>query len=141
MEIKENWKTSDLYKKGKIELIPTGWVWNYWGRDVTPIDLNSLWKDICDNGLNDPLIMRIGLINRKFRLEAGNHRIQVFYKNNIEMIPVTVQIQDYCGPEANNLMTDAQHNFDFNNDISIPDIIEEYMKPSEIFKNLKTFID
>ena len=46
------------------------------------VEMPSLiWKDICDNGLNDPFIMRIGLKNKKFRLEAGNHRIQVFYKN------------------------------------------------------------
>ena len=136
MEIKENWKNSELYKQGKIELLPTEWVWDYRGRDVSPVDLDSLWEDICSNGLSDPLIMRIGLKNKKFRLESGNHRIQIFYKNGIKFIPITVQVRDYCGPGAPDLMTDAQHNFDFNDEIIIPEKTNIYMKPSRIFKSL-----
>lgn len=146
MTIKESWKEGSLYKQGKVELVPTSWVWNYWGRDVSPmtnladgteVNLDALWKNICDEGLHDPLIMRVGVGNKKFRLEAGNHQIQVLYKNNIEMIPVTVQIQDECGPQANDVMTDAQHNFDSGDEILISSITQEYMKPSEVFRSLQ----
>ena len=36
MDIKETWKEHPLYKQGKIELIPTDWMWRYWGPDVSP---------------------------------------------------------------------------------------------------------
>jgi len=146
MIIKELWKNNPLYKQGKIELVPTDWVWKYWGKDVSPttnlmngtmVNLDALWKNLCEEGLYDPLIMRIGIENKKFRLESGNHRIQVLHKNGIKMIPVTVQVRKECGPSADDVMTDAQHNFDFNDEIMISDITEEYMKPSEVFKSLK----
>ncbi len=36
MHIEEKWKEHSLYQAGKIELIPTDWVWQYWGTDVSP---------------------------------------------------------------------------------------------------------
>lgn len=145
-EIKPLWHTHPLYKQGKIELIPTEWVWKYRGSDVTPIadlkdgslvDLSTLWKNICEEGLHDPLIMRVGIRNKKFRLEAGNHRIQVFHQHSVSMIPVTVQVREECGPHVRDVMTDASHNFDTNDELLISEITEEYMKPSEVFKSLK----
>ena len=146
MKIKELWKNHPLYKQGKIELVPTAWVWKYYGKDVYPktnlmdgtlVKLDALWKNICEEGMHDPLIMRVGIKNKKFRLESGNHRIQVFHKHNIKMIPVTVEVKEECGPLADDVMTDAQHNFDFNNEIMISKITDKYMKPSEVFRSLK----
>lgn len=146
MKIKELWKNNILYKQGKIELVPTDWVWNYYGKDVssktnlmdgTLVHLDDLWENICKEGLYDPFVIRVGIKNKKFRLESGNHRIQAFHKNHIKMIPVTVQIKEECGPHVIDIMTDAQHNFDFNSDIIITDHINEYVKPSSVFKNLK----
>ncbi len=145
MTIKESWKEHPLYKQGKIELVPTDWVWKYWGKDVspqaelmdgTPINLDGLWNNILEEGLHRPLIMRVGLKNKKFRLEAGNHCIQILHKNNVQMIPVTVQVKDECGPDADGPMTDASSNFDAGDDILISQATEEYMKPSEVFRSL-----
>lgn len=145
MYLKETWKDHPLYKQGKIELIPTEWVWKYWGRDVSPktslldgtvVDLSTLWKNILDIGLHNPLIMRVGLKNNKFRLEAGNHRIQVFHKHGVKMIPLTVQVREECGPHLGDAMTDATHNFNASEGFLISKITEEYMKPSEVFKDL-----
>ncbi len=145
MKIKPLWKKHPLYTQGKIELIPTDWVWKYWGTDVspmadlkdgTPADMDTLWKNILDEGLHDPLIMRVGIQNKKMRLEAGNHRIQLFHKYKTKMIPVTVQMRDECGPHLGDVMTDASHNFDATEELLITSITEEYMKPSEVFKNL-----
>lgn len=146
MQIKESWKNSLLYKQGKVELVPTDWVWKYWGRDVSPmtnlmdgtlVDMDTLWEHISENGMHEPLIMRIGLKNKKFRLEAGNHRIQLFHKHNIKMIPLTVEVRDECGPHTSDVMNDASHNFDFDDQILISDSKEKYLKPSEVFRNLK----
>ena len=142
MTIKESWKNHPLYKEGKIELVPTEWVWKYWGRDVSPkttlmdgteVDLDALWKNICEEGLHEPLVMRVGIKNKKFRLEAGNHRIQVLHDNKVEMIPVTVEVQDECGPHVSNVMTDATHNFDYEDGL-VSNTDKRYMKPSEVFR-------
>lgn len=148
IDIKPLWKKHPLYKQGKIEIIPTSWVWKYRGVDVLPsadlkdgsmVTLDKLWENICREGLYDPFIMRVGLKNKKFRLEAGNHRIQIFYKNNIAMIPVTVQVKEECGPEAKNVMTIGTHNFDSGDEFLISKITDEYMAPSKVFKSLSNF--
>jgi hypothetical protein len=120
-------------------------VWNYWGHDVSPeadlmdgtiVNLDELWNNIKNEGLYNPLIMRVGLKNKKFRLEAGNHRIQVLHQNGIKMTPLTVQLREECGPHLEDVMTDASHNFDAGNEFLISEITKEYMKPSEVFKSL-----
>ena len=145
MKIKELWKNHPLYKQGLVELVPTSWLWNYWGRDVSPeadlidgtiVSLDELWENIKKEGLHNPLIMRVGLKNKKFRLEAGNHRIQVLHNNGVEFIPLTVQVREECGPHLEDVMTDASHNFDAGNEFIISKITKEYMKPSEVFKSL-----
>ncbi len=145
MEIKPLWHDHILYKQGKVELVPTDWVWKYWGSNVTPtarlmdktkVDLNGLWKNILNDGLYTPLIMRVGIKNKKMRLEAGNHRIQIFHENGVKMIPVTVQVREECGPHLDETMTDATHNFDATEELLISNITEEYMKPSDVFKSL-----
>ena len=146
MKIKELWKNHLLYKEGVVELVPTSWVWNYWGRDVSPeanlmngtiVSQDELWENIMAEGLYEPLIMRVGLKNKKFRLEAGNHRIQLFHKNGIKMTPLTVQVREECGPHLEDVMTDATHNFDADGEFLISKITNEYMKPSSVFKSLK----
>lgn len=147
MNIKENWKNSELYKQGKIELVPTDWVWQYYGPDVSPqtdlkdgsiVTMDELWENILNEGLHDPLIMRVGVDNKKFRLEAGNHRIQIFHQHGVSMIPVTVQVRPECGPHlSGDIMTDASHNFDSGDEVLISSITDEYMKPSDVFKSLQ----
>lgn len=127
-------------------MVPTEWVWQYWGRDVspmaefvdkTPATLDELWENILQDGLHDPLIMRVGVHSNTFRLEAGNHRIQVLHAHGVERIPLTVQVRELCGPDAPDPMTDATHNFDGTNEILIDNMSREYMKPSDVFKSLQ----
>jgi len=145
MHIKQLWKNHPLYKQGKVELVSTDWVWRYFGPDVSQeanlmdgsiVGMDKLWENLVHEGMYDPLIMRVGLKNKKFRLESGNHRIQLFHKHNIKMIPVTVQVVEECGPYLDDVMTNASHNFDIRDDLYISEITQEYMKPSEVFKNL-----
>lgn len=146
IHIKEIWKEHPLYKQGKIALVPTEWVWKYYGPDVSPeadlldgtiVSMDTLWEHILEAGMHNPLIMRVGLNNKKFRLEAGNHRIQLFHRHKIPVVPVTVQVRDECGPHLSDVMTDASHNFDAPEGFLISTITEEYMNPKEVFKDLK----
>ena len=145
MEILPKWKDHPFTKGGSVELVPTNWLFKFRGTDVTPeadlmdgtiVDMESLWNDINENGLYDPVIIRVGVKNKKFRLEAGNHRIQVFKKYGVEFTPATVQVQDTCGPQVENVMTNATHNFDLHEDIATSDLKIGYTKPSTVFKSL-----
>ncbi len=141
--MKEPWRNHQLAQEGKIELVPTAWLWKYRGADVSsqadladgsPVDLDGLWQDILKEGIKNPMIIRVGTKNKKFRLEAGNHRVQVLYRNNVLFAPATVQITDECGPDAPNPLTDATHSFDYTD--TPPDNLSTYMKPSELFAEL-----
>ena len=146
MPLKEPWRQHPLFSAGVVELVPTSWVAQYWGSDVSPLTddadgkplpLETLWQDILSEGLHDPLIMRVGLKNKKFRLEAGNHRIQVLLKHGMREIPVTVQVREECGPHLSDVMTDASHNFDAGDEFLIDEVTQEYMKPSDVFRSLR----
>ena len=145
MHVQESWRSHPLCVQGVVELVPTQWLWKYWGRDVSPktelkdgtrVGLEELWDNIVLEGLHDPLIMRVGLQNKKFRLEAGNHRIQVLHEHGVTDVPVTVQIRDECGPHVSDVMTDASHNFDVGDDLLITSVSDEYLRPSEVFISL-----
>lgn len=145
MEILPKWKDHPLTRSGLVELVPTDWVFDLRGTDVIPetglkdgtrVDMESLWENIKHEGLHDPMIIRVGIKNKKFRLEAGNHRIQVFKKYGVPYTPTTVQVQDFCGQQAEDVMTIATHNFDFTADIDISNLKFGYTKPSTVFKSL-----
>jgi len=145
MTIPDAWTEQPLYKEGKIELVPTEWVWKYWGADVSPeadlmdgtlVDLDGLWHDLLEHGMHEPLIMRVGLTNKKFRLESGNHRIQVLHAHQVPLVPVTVQVREICDPSAPDAMTDATLLFDAADEFLITEVTDAYMKPSEVFRSL-----
>ena len=145
MELKVTWENHEWYKDGKVEMVPTEWVYKYWGTDVSPpadlgdgspATMDELWEDIQKNGMSDPLMMRAGVKNKKMRLESGNHRIQIFHKHGVEMIPVVVHVQEECGPHVEKVWTDATSNFDATDELLVSEVTEEYMKPSEVFKSL-----
>lgn len=98
--------------------------------------METLWKNICNEGLYGPVILRVGINNKKFRLEFGNHRIQVFAKYGVDYTPTTIQVQEKCGPYVDNVMTNASHNFDFTDDVILLKLTKGYMKPSSVFKSL-----
>lgn len=142
MLITPKWKTHPLTLAGHVELVPTAWLYQYRGTDVTPgtdlkdgssVSMDQLWENIKLEGLHDPVIIRVGKGNKKFRLESGNHRIQVLMKYGVLFTPATVEVQELCGPEVENVMTDATHNFDFTNEIYTVTLQNGYTKPSAVF--------
>jgi ParB-like nuclease domain len=139
------WKTHPLTLAGHVELVATAWLYQYRGIDVTPgtdlkdgsfVNMNQLWENIKSEGLHDPVIVRVGKTNKKFRLESGNHRIQVLMKHGVLYTPATVEVQELCGPQLENIMTDATHNFDFTEYIATEALEIGYAKPTIVFKCL-----
>lgn len=146
--IKEVWRDHPLYKQGKVELLPTEWVWKYYGRDVSPeadlldgtiVTIDKLWEDMLKVGLHNPLVIRVGLKNGKFRLEAGNHRIQALHQHGVPLVPVTVQVHEVCSPSEKDAMTNATYIFNLPEGMLISKITDEYMAPSQVFP--KSFLD
>jgi hypothetical protein len=145
MTIQPIWKKHPLYAVGAIEEVPTEWVLQYFGQDVSPttalmdgsrVNMTVLWDNLLKEGLHNPFIMRVGLKNKKFRLESGNHRIQLFHQHGVRTVPLTVQVRDECGPHLKNVMTDASHNFDAGDEFLIESSTEEYLAPSRVFRSL-----
>ena len=139
------WKNHQLTIDGVVELVPTSWLYEIRGTDVTPeadlmngtiVDMDTLWENIRLEGLCEPVIIRVGFENKMFRLESGNHRVQVLKKHNIDFIPATVQVQNLCGPEVSNVMTNATHNFEFTDNIISSNLKIGFVKPSAVFKDL-----
>ena len=145
MEIKPVWKNHPQSLNGFVELVPTDWLFAIRGKNVSPpadlkdgtlVSLDKLWSNIQSEGLFDPVIIRVGEKSKTFRLEAGNHRIQVFKKHGVKFAPAYVEVTEYCGPEAKSVMTDATHNFDFNDDVQIQNLHAGSMRPSAVFRSL-----
>ncbi len=137
------WKEHPLYLTGAVEEVPIAWVWQYWTADVTAnienmhhtqVDMTGLWDILLAEGMRDPLIIRVGLENKRIRLEAGNHRIQLLRAHGVELVPVTIQVRHLCGQNAPGAMTDGTVAFDFPPEgLKITEITQEYMKPSDVF--------
>jgi hypothetical protein len=95
-----------------------------------------LLENILAEGFIDPVYIRVGYKNKKFRLESGNHRVPILHANGIEFAPAIVQIQETCVPDAENIVTDANHNFDLPNTVDTPGLTYGYAKPKTIFTEL-----
>jgi ParB-like nuclease domain len=150
MHLTPKWKTHPLTLSGHVELVPTSWLYQYRGPDVTPqtdlkdgspVNMDQLWENITAEGLYDPVIIRVGKTNKKFRLESGNHRIQVLMKHGVLFTPATVEVQELCGPQVENIMTDATHNFDFTDDVITEALEIGYLKPTTVFKSLVSNVE
>ncbi len=145
---KENWREHPLTKSGVVDELPLEWVWKYWTNDVnnhialeggTHMDLDELWNVLIAEGMNDPLIIRVDLVNKRMRLEAGNHRIQLLRKHGVKSVPVTVQVRHLCGDSAPGPMTNGTVDFPFPNEgLKITEMTQEYMKPSDVFLSFET---
>lgn len=143
-DLTPTWKQHPLALRGHVEEVPTEWVYQYWGSDVTTntsykeqdeSSLPWLWERITEEGLKDPLVIRVGIESKTMRLETGNHRIQILREYGVEKVPVTIEIKAHCGPEAANPHTDATKVFPLPPEgILVTSLEQEYMAPSKVFK-------
>lgn len=139
----DRWKEHPLAREGNVALLPTLWVYQYYGKDVSPeadlmdgtiVDMDGLWKNNLREGMANPLIIRVGLRDKKFRLESGNHRIQLFRAHGIPEVPVTIEVTNTCGPDRADVMTDATHNFDLPDGAILSGLTEGYTNPMKVFQ-------
>lgn len=139
---KEPWKKHPLNTQGKVGLMPTDVVYTFRGTDVSPttslatgeqVDLEHLWAHLVTEGLQEPLIVRVGRNNQSFRLEAGNHRIQVLHAHGVQFVPVTVEVVDTCLPHSADARNSGSHLFPLPPGALKPNLTNGFYAPSDAF--------
>lgn len=72
---------------------------------ITDEEYQQIWNDILINGMKDAFVVTVGDETNKARLDAGNHRLQLFLKNEaISIIPVNiVHVEDHKLSPGNGL--------------------------------------
>lgn len=72
---------------------------------ITDEEYQKIWNDILTNGMKDAFIITVGEETNKARLDAGNHRLQLFLKNeSISIIPVNIKnVKDHKLSPGNGL--------------------------------------
>lgn len=145
-----------LAQRGFVEMLPAEWVASlsrhkdgtektdlgYW-KNEEPVTMKQLWEDLLNRGMRDPFILGAGRVCRTCRLEAGNHRIALFRNKGIEFVPAVVLVGDSSITSIGNgghtyekelLIPEGWPNFG-----PYPEKI--YMKPSDVFAEIKNFFE
>lgn len=134
-----------LAKAGLVGWVPTRWLFEISSRstlgmtDLNPGDPNLVklpfvWKNMKRQGMRDPFTIAVGA-NGTCRLEAGNHRVQLFLGANIEEVLGTVLVGDNCVVNVVN----GKHQFRHPHNIpprgyDLAYLSERvYRKPSDVF--------
>ncbi len=140
--LRESWKNHPLYTQGKVGLLPTEFVYALRGTDVSPtttlqdgtrVDLEALWVHLVDEGLQEPLMIRVGRNNQSYRLEAGNHRIQVLHAHGVSFVPVTIEVVDECTPHSATSHNDGNHLFPLPPGALKPNLANGFYAPDDAF--------
>ena len=96
----------------------------------SPNDDFALMEDISKNGMQDPIVLGVGIWSRKVRLDTGNHRIYLAPRLGMTHLPVMCKVWNYCAFSNGN----GDHSFDCQHITAKKEWLEEgyYAKPSEV---------
>jgi hypothetical protein len=86
--------------------------------------------DIDQNGIQEPIVIGIGVFSRQIRLETGNHRIYLCPKMGMTHLPCVARVWNYCAFNNGN----GDHAFDCPEITVKKQWLEEeyYAKPSDV---------
>lgn len=65
-----------------------------WVPDAPLVGLEELYQNMLVHGMRDPFLIGVGRNDRRIRLEAGNHRVQVLQSKGILIAPAVAYIGD-----------------------------------------------
>jgi hypothetical protein len=96
----------------------------------SPNDDLELSMDIDQNGIQEPIVIGIGVFSRQIRLETGNHRIYLCPKMGMTHLPCVARVWNYCAFNNGN----GDHAFDCPEITVKKQWLEEeyYAKPSDV---------
>jgi hypothetical protein len=103
----------------------------------TPVDalyMVELGRDVDRNGVKDPVVIWVNVVDRTIRLDSGNHRVYMMPLMGWTHLPCVVRVSDTSiGDPANG------HHFYYTDDILFAgDRFEQdfYARPSDIIAGL-----
>lgn len=102
----------------------------YRNPDFSPTDDLALMSDIMENGVQDPIVLSVGVWSRKSRLDTGNHRIYLAPRLGMTHLPVICRVWNYCAFSNGN----GDHSFDCQYITPKREWIQDeyYAKPSDV---------
>lgn len=65
-----------------------------WAPEAELVTLDKLYADMLVRGMRDPFIVGVGRNDRRVRLEAGNHRVQVLQQKGVLVAPAVAYVGD-----------------------------------------------
>ena len=143
-----------LALRGDVEWVPTEWLAQLanpqadtfgdtgdWHGTNDLLALDALFDDLMARGMRDPFIIGVGRVSRTCRLEAGNHRIQIFVQKQLPFVPAVVLVGDSA------ITSEGNGTHEFRRALSVPTgwphfgpYPEEcYVAPSAVFPELAQF--
>ena len=121
-----------------IQSMPIMLIKQWANPDYSPNDDLALMEDIMQNGIQDPLILSVGVWSRRVRLDTGNHRIYIAPKLGMTHLPVVAYVDNYCVQNIQN----GDHSFKCNHITPKREWINEgyYDKPSNVLDIMNLLI-
>jgi hypothetical protein len=113
-----------------IQQMPIQMLAPYRNPDFSPTDDLALMSDIMENGVQDPIVLSVGVWSRKARLDTGNHRIYLAPRLGMTHLPVICRVWNYCAFSNGN----GDHSFDCQYITPKREWIQDeyYAKPSDV---------
>lgn len=113
-----------------IQQMPIQMLAPYRNPDFSPTDDLALMSDIMENGVQDPIVLSVGVWSRKSRLDTGNHRIYLAPRLGMTHLPVICRVWNYCAFSNGN----GDHSFDCQYITPKREWIQDeyYAKPSDV---------
>ena len=98
---KTPWKSHPWNKSKQVELISVDFLLKYCNPSPTnETDLHTgeivhqdvVWENIKEEGMHEPLMLRINPGSNEIRLESGNHRVRLAKRDKLLFLPVATFI-------------------------------------------------
>lgn len=93
----EPWRVHPWNASEQVEFVAVDFLLNFCNPSPTTetdlytgetCDQEVVWKNIMEEGIHEPLMLRINPYDNEIRLESGNHRVRMAKKYNISHLPV-----------------------------------------------------
>lgn len=79
-----------------VEMVPVELLSQWACPTYSPCDDQQLLNDIKENGVQEPVVIGVGLWSQRARLDTGNHRIYLAPRLGITHLPAVARVGNYC---------------------------------------------
>lgn len=90
------------------QMLPVPLLAKFRNLEFSPNDDLALMQDIATNGIQEPVVLGVGVWSRRARLDTGNHRIYLAPRMGLMHLPVVCRVWNYCSFSNGN----GDHSYD-----------------------------